>query len=211
MCKICSIPECGVKVRNKGLCNKHYLRLLRHGDPTVQLRRSPGSVTEEDKKRWKRLDYEKNKDKYKERAEKWRTENVSHYRASKKEYLSREDVKIAARIRAKEWKEKNLERKRLADKNWRENNVDKKRSYQAFRRAKVKQATPPWLTKEHRQQIALVYKEALRLSEDSGVLHHVDHIVPLNGRRVSGLHVPWNLCAIPASENHKKSNKFDQS
>jgi hypothetical protein len=184
------------------------MRFKRYGDPLTQKRRSPGSVTEEDRKRWKREEYERNKDKYKERAERWRIDNQEQYLASKREYLEKEEVKIAARIRAKEWREKNLDRKKDTDKNWRENNVDKRRSHQAFRRAKVKQATPPWLTKEHKAQIALVYKEALRLSNESGILYHVDHIVPLNGKTVSGLHVPWNLCAIPAEENHRKSNKF---
>lgn len=185
------------------------MRFKRYGDPLTQKRKSPGTVTEEDRKRWKREEYERNKDKYKERAERWRMENQGQYRESKKEYLKREDVKVAARIRAKEWRDKNLERKKEADKNWRENNTDKKRSYQAFRRAKVKSATPPWLTKEHKKQIGLIYREALRLTQETGILFHVDHIVPLNGRTVSGLHVPWNLQVMKAEDNHRKSNKID--
>lgn len=209
MKKKCSVVDCCSGAIKNGFCNKHNLRFKRYGDPLFITRRPPGSATEEDKRRWKREHYERNKESYIRKAKRWQEENPERYAEVKREYLDREDVKEAARTRTKRWKEENPERKKKIDRDWRANNVDKKRSYQAFRRAKVKSATPPWLTKEHKRQIGLIYKEAYRLTQETGILFHVDHIVPLNGRTVSGLHVPWNLQVMKAEDNHRKSNKVD--
>lgn len=71
----------------------------------------------------------------------------------------------------------------------------------AKRRAKRMQATPAWLTDSDFAEITKLYSE-----RQAGF--HVDHIVPLQGRNVCGLHVPWNLRIITAEENLKKSNKL---
>lgn len=70
-------------------------------------------------------------------------------------------------------------------------------------------AMPKWLTKEDRQTMTAIYTESRRLTKATGVVHHVDHIVPLRGKNVCGLHVPWNLQIIPANDNLKKGNKFE--
>jgi len=69
--------------------------------------------------------------------------------------------------------------------------------------------TPPWLTREHYAEMRAIYIERQILSEWSGVEHHVDHIVPLCGKNVSGLHVPWNLQLLPARENLTKQNSHN--
>ena len=78
----------------------------------------------------------------------------------------------------------------------------------AKRRAAKLQATPPWLTKEHMRQIEALYVAAERLQNQDGIKRHVDHIYPLQGKTVSGLHVPWNLQILTESENTKKHNKM---
>lgn len=57
-------------------------------------------------------------------------------------------------------------------------------------------------------EIASIYEACRKRSAVTGVPHHVDHIVPLQGRMVCGLHVHWNLQIMTASENCRKSNRF---
>lgn len=76
----------------------------------------------------------------------------------------------------------------------------------AARRSGLSKATPSWCD---RKAVKDIYTESMRLTESTGIPHEVDHIVPLRGKNVSGLHVPWNLKPIPAVENAKKSNRWN--
>lgn len=67
--------------------------------------------------------------------------------------------------------------------------------------------TPTWADK---QKIKKVYRECKQLTEETGVLHHVDHIIPVMGKKVCGLHVYENLRIITAKENLAKSNRFTE-
>lgn len=75
----------------------------------------------------------------------------------------------------------------------------------AHRRFFKKLATPKWAD---RNAIREIYKKRSQISEETGILHHVDHIVPLQHDLVCGLHVEWNLQIITATANHIKSNRF---
>ncbi|WP_171124572.1 hypothetical protein [Ruegeria sp. HKCCA4707] len=86
----------------------------------------------------------------------------------------------------------------------REQYVEKKRRYEA---AKLRR-TPPWLTDRDIAEMRLAYSMASNLEYENGKKYEVDHITPLQGEKVSGLHVPWNLQVIPANENRSKGNKF---
>lgn len=66
----------------------------------------------------------------------------------------------------------------------------------------------PCLTKQDLDRIKTKYKEAQWMTRHTGIKHHVDHIIPLKGKLVSGLHVPCNLRVITASYNLSKRNSF---
>lgn len=73
------------------------------------------------------------------------------------------------------------------------------------RHAAMRFATPLWADF---QAIRAIYERCRNLSAESGITHHVDHIVPIQARRVCGLHVPDNLRIIPATDNLRKCNKL---
>jgi hypothetical protein len=81
-------------------------------------------------------------------------------------------------------------------------------SLEMKRTAKKRRATPPWLSGEQLEHILEMYETAVLLEGITGCKWHVDHIVPLQGKEVCGLHVPWNLQLLPALENIRKNNKL---
>lgn len=103
---------------------------------------------------------------------------------------------------------KNPEIRKKYARKYRLNNLDKDAAKAAKRRAFKLNATPNWLSKKHFKDIELFYTQAKQLEKNTGIKYHVDHIVPLRGKTVCGLHVPWNLRVITAQENLKKSNKW---
>ena len=122
------------------------------------------------------------------------------------------------------WKEANLERykeigREYYRKNKEEHNAFMQRHYyenkgiyrakDAKYRASKLQATPSWLTDKQLDDITMIYKACAKITERTSKTHHVDHIIPLQGDNVCGLHVPWNLAILPASMNLAKHNKHN--
>lgn len=79
----------------------------------------------------------------------------------------------------------------------------------AKHRAVKLQRTPTWLNEDDYWLIAQAYELAALRTKLFGFSWHVDHILPLKGKAVSGLHVPNNLQVLPGLQNIAKNNKFE--
>ena len=94
------------------------------------------------------------------------------------------------------------------------NSTPKRKADRASRKrlkkvCKSHNAVPNWLSQEHKQQIRDIYMHMQDCRAITGEEYHVDHIVPLQGDVICGLHVPWNLQVLPSDVNVSKSNKWD--
>lgn len=149
---------------------------------------------------------------YSSKYKKENKESVEEYskKYRKEYYESNKEDKLQWQ---KEYRERNLEYRREYDrkqsKRYYESNKDSFLEKNARRRAQKLKATPPWVDEEHTKRLRSIYRACKNVSEKSGKPHHVDHIVPLKGENVCGLHVWWNLRIVPAQENLSKGNRFE--
>jgi hypothetical protein len=148
----------------------------------------------ENAKRLSREWYLKNKELTKSRAAAWVFNNPERRK------------EICAANRKKHGEERNT-----YSREWFANNKHKRASYQRKRDAALKNRVPPWLSKDDLWMMDEAYDIAQIRSKLTGFQWHVDHIIPLQGKKVSGLHVPWNLQVIPWFENCRKNAKFENA
>jgi len=150
---------------------------------------------------------EANKEKYYASAKRWAKANPERVRSQKKKYYleNREATLENKREYYKYNRASILSYKKL----YSQANRGKKNSIEARRHAGKIQRTPDWLTEQQKAEIDNIYWLARDLYNVTGEKYHVDHIIPLQGENISGLHVPWNLQILPADLNIAKSNKYD--
>lgn len=114
--------------------------------------------------------------------------------------LTREDSIKAAT----EWGKNNKEKKNKSNKKWGKRNQNYKNYHTALYRAQKLKATPKWADLEY---IKSYYKISQFLTEHTDEEYHVDHIAPLLGKSICGLHCTENLQVVPAVWNLKKGNR----
>lgn len=123
-------------------------------------------------------------------------------------HASEEDRAASKKASAARDYAKNADKYKAKAKDWQRANGAKVAAGVIRRQRQLKQATPSWLTDEHWAQMNAIYAEARRLTEETGTPHEVDHEIPLRGKTVCGLHVPWNLKVETLVANRRKSNRL---
>jgi hypothetical protein len=126
-----------------------------------------------------------------------RRDDPGRYRAYMRKYAERNREK--RRAQSREWRKKNAERRREYQRQYQTANPHVHRADNHKRRAKKLNATPPWADHETTKAFIAKCPEG----------YVIDHVVPLQGSNVCGLHVHWNLAYLSPADNGAKKNKFD--
>jgi 5-methylcytosine-specific restriction endonuclease McrA len=170
----------------------HYFTGLPCSRGHIALRKTKGCCVECMKEDWA-IDNEKRKEKPKSEAAK----------AAGKRYYEKNKETVKARAMARPADEKRQHKQK-----YKEENPELYKALTSLRKRRHKDATPPWLTQDQKQQIRQLYVQAMQLTKLTGERYVVDHIIPLHNPEVCGLHVPWNLRVITQEQNLIKSNKL---
>jgi hypothetical protein len=157
----------------------------------------------EARKAYQKAYAQRNKERAYQRIKEWRAENPDKWAEQSKRYAARYPEKSVAKTLA--WKARNPELAKVVSKRSRQKHAARVLANKAKYRAAKLRATPGWMNQGHWFEIGCVYlyRDALKRI---GLDYHVDHIVPLQGSKVSGLHVPENLQVLPAEKNRLKNN-----
>ena len=148
-----------------------------------------------------------NKEKVALKNKLWKQKNPEKVLANAKKLREGNPEKFNAAVRKSYYKHWDTSRARCAK--WAKENKGIVNNYTMKRKADKLQRTPAWLTGIDFERIQNEYKLAALLTKITSIPYHVDHIIPLRGKMVSGLHVPSNLRAIPAKDNISKGNRIE--
>ena len=121
------------------------------------------------------------------------------------------DFKAHEQQRIKQFHAANIGKKQASDRRYADNNPSKiSARVRKYKYTKLCR-TPNWLGVDELWMIEQAYELAALRTKLFGFVWHVDHVLPLQGKLVSGLHTPYNLQVIPGRDNMSKSNRFTVS
>lgn len=168
---------------------------------------APPKLSDEERVRRRKESQRKYDEANKAKKAAWREDNKEmlqeyareHYRENAEKYIER----------ATTWRKENHERRLEIQSKFKKNNRAASTADTAKYRADKDKRTPKWLTEFDLLYIKCLYQVAAMRTRESGEPWHVDHVVPLRGKIVSGLHTPMNLRVIRGEENERKNNLYE--
>lgn len=137
------------------------------------------------------------------KAAKWREDNKEYKAQHDKQY--QESNMSYIKEQKKKYRQENKTAIATSLKRWAQANPDNCNARNSKRRAAKLNATPKWADLK---KVAVYFEYAKLCTKVLKKQFHVDHIVPLRGQTVCGLHVPANLQVLPAVLNHSKNNRW---
>jgi len=185
------------EARKLGLKRYFTGKSCKHGHVTERLV-DRGDCLECKRIKWKRW-CKKNPEYYKEYEKEWRKSHRKNKCESQKKWRKK-NLNIYKEYQ-KEWWKKNLKRIKEYSKKYQY----KRTALQAKRKLSKIQRTVLWADKK---LINIIYEIASNMSKLDGIKYDIDHIIPLQGKLVSGLHVETNLQIIPHTINCQKGNRY---
>lgn len=180
--------------RNCCQCRLDYLN---------QWRKNNKDKAESSARKNRKIFYIRHKDKIKEENKKWDANNREKISEARKKRYKEDGGK--RREKNKEYRNNNISTCRSYEEKYRKNNPEKYRASRSLHGQLLRKRKPKWFDLK---KAADVYKMASLMTKSTGVKHHVDHIIPLRGKNVSGLHVHYNLQVITAIDNLRKGNRI---
>lgn len=184
------------RAKEKGL--KYYFTGKVCKNDHIAERRTYDCTCVECNKMWCNDAYKKNKETYNKNSTEYYEENREAILVHQKEKYAKDKQQL-------KYHYENHDKRLAYHKKWRRNNKGKVNANTALRKARLAQQTPLWAELD---KIRWLYEKAQRLTELTGIPHHVDHIDPLTGETTSGLHCWDNLQILTQTENLQKYNKL---
>jgi hypothetical protein len=147
-----------------------------------------------------------NPEKRAENSRRWKQNNPERVRML--ERVRRQSNPELGRRNARAHYYRHRERELIRQKIWRMANKGVVNAFTAKRKADLLQRTPFWLSTDDLWLLQEAYLLAQQRTALTGFVWHVDHVIPLRGKKVSGLHVPTNIRVIPGLDNLRKGNRM---